>query len=55
VNYDYKEKYLVALTARQDGYSVLIDNRWGFFPGVSAGGLFQREVYGKNMAIWFRS
>ncbi len=45
VNYDYKEKYLVALTARQDGYSVLIDNRWGFFPGVSAGWVISKEKF----------
>lgn len=35
--YNYKMKYLLALTARYDGISRLADNRWGFFPGVSAG------------------
>lgn len=44
VNYDYKEKYLLSGVFRQDGYSSLLgDNRWGFFPGVSAGWLFGRE------------
>lgn len=35
--YNYKMKYLMAFTARYDGISRLADNRWGFFPGVSAG------------------
>jgi TonB-linked SusC/RagA family outer membrane protein len=37
VNYDYNQKYLLSLTVRRDGYSTLIDNRWGTFPGVSVG------------------
>jgi TonB-linked SusC/RagA family outer membrane protein len=45
VNYDYKEKYLLTLTARQDGYSILLDNRWGFFPGVSAGWVISKEEF----------
>jgi len=37
LNYDYKTKYLISFVARRDGYSKLAkDNRWGFFPGVSA-------------------
>lgn len=47
-NYDYKEKYLVTITARQDGYSVLIDNRWGFFPGISTGWVVSREDFMKD-------
>ncbi len=44
VNYDYKDKYLLSGVFRYDGYSsILGDNRWGFFPGVSAGWLFGRE------------
>lgn len=44
VNYDYKDKYLLSAVFRQDGYSSLLgDNRWGFFPGVSAGWLFGAE------------
>ncbi len=48
VNYDYKDKYILAVTARQDGYSVLIDNRWGFFPGVSAGWVVSKEKFMYN-------
>lgn len=44
INYDYKDKYLLSAVFRQDGYSSLLgDNRWGFFPGVSAGWLFGAE------------
>lgn len=45
-NYDYKEKYLFSAVFRQDGYSSLLgDNRWGFFPGLSAGWIFGNEDY----------
>ena len=44
-NYDYKGKYLLSIVARKDGYSRLIDNRWGVFPGVSAGWLFANESF----------
>ncbi|MGH2622591.1 MAG: SusC/RagA family TonB-linked outer membrane protein, partial [Sphingobacterium sp.] len=37
LNYDYDQRYLLTLTARRDGYSTLLDNRWGTFPGVSLG------------------
>lgn len=49
LNYDYKEKYLLSAVFRRDGYSSLLgDNRWGFFPGVSAGWIFGREDFVKN-------
>ena len=44
-NYDYKAKYILSLTARQDGYSKLIDNRWGLFPGASAGWVISKEDF----------
>ena len=47
-NYDFKEKYLVTLTAREDGYSVLLDNRWGFFPGISSGWVISKEDFMKK-------
>jgi len=51
VNYDYKEKYLLAVTAREDGYSKLLgDNRYGFFPGVSAGWVLSKEEFFKPVA-----
>lgn len=46
LNYDYKTKYLVSFVARRDGYSKLAkDNRWGFFPGISAGWVFGKEKF----------
>jgi TonB-linked SusC/RagA family outer membrane protein len=44
-NYDYQGKYLLSLVMRRDGYSRLIDNRWGTFPGVSAGWMFSKESF----------
>jgi TonB-linked SusC/RagA family outer membrane protein len=49
-NYDYKDKYLFALTVREDGYSLLIDNRWGFFPGISGGWVISKEDFMKQFA-----
>lgn len=48
VNYDYKEKYLLTLTARRDGYSTLLNNRWGTFPGVSIGWALHNEDFLKE-------
>ena len=45
VNYDYQGKYLLSGVFRYDGYSSLLDNRWGFFPGVSAGWIFGKEEW----------
>lgn len=46
--YDYKNKYLLAATFRRDGYSRLVNNKWGNFPGVSAGWVFTEEDFWKN-------
>ena len=48
VNYTYDGKYILSLVAREDGYSSLQLNRWGFFPGVSAGWLFGHEDFIRN-------
>jgi TonB-linked SusC/RagA family outer membrane protein len=45
VNYNYDEKYLLTLTARRDGYSMLLNNRWGNFPGVSVGWKLDKEDF----------
>lgn len=53
VEYNYAERYLFAATFREDGYSRLLDNRWGFFPGVSAGWVFTNEdFWGKLPLDW---
>lgn len=45
LNYDYAGKYLFSATFREDGYSSLLNHRWGFFPGVSAGWVFSKEGF----------
>ena len=45
LQYDYLDRYILAFTFREDGYSRLINNRWGFFPGVSAGWIFSEENF----------
>src|SRR5690606_65215 len=38
INYDFARRYLLSLNARYDGASNLGEgNKWGFFPGISAG------------------
>lgn len=51
VEYDYKNKYLLAATFRRDGYSRLVNNKWGNFPGVSAGWVFSEEDFWKNWGL----
>ena len=37
INYNYKERYLLTFTAREDGSSKFaMGNKWGFFPAASA-------------------
>ncbi|MDD4777230.1 MAG: TonB-dependent receptor [Fermentimonas sp.] len=46
LNYDYKEKYLLEFNGRYDGSSRFAkDNRWGFFPSISAGWNILREDF----------
>ena len=51
VTYDYKRRYLFTAVARYDGISRLSDNRWGFFPGVSAGWNIHEETFFHNSPI----
>lgn len=48
--YNYDLRYLLSFTARHDGISRLADNRWGFFPGVSAGWNVGQEEFWQNSA-----
>lgn len=45
LNYDYADKYLFSFTIRRDGYSRLINNRWGNFPAASLGWIISREDF----------
>lgn len=49
-NYNFKEKYLLTLTGRYDASSKFVkDNRWGFFPGMSAGWIISEEEFMKGI------
>lgn len=56
INYNYKEKYLLEVFGRYDG-SFLFDeeNRYGFFPGVSAGWQISDESFMENVTGKFLS
>lgn len=45
LNYDYDNRYLFTAVLRMDGTSQLADNRWGTFPGFSAGWNMHREDF----------
>ena len=52
VNYSFKEKYFVGLTARNDGStSFPPSKKWGFFPAVSAGWTISSEQFLSNSPI----
>lgn len=51
LEYDYIDKYLFAATFRSDGYSRLVNNKWGTFPGVSAGWVFSKEDFWKKLGM----
>ncbi|RKD89832.1 TonB-dependent receptor [Mangrovibacterium diazotrophicum] len=46
LNYTFAEKYLLSATFREDGSSKFApDNKWGFFPSVSAGWRISKENF----------
>ncbi|WP_026236202.1 SusC/RagA family TonB-linked outer membrane protein [Pontibacter roseus] len=48
-NYNYAGKYYIGASMRADGLSKLSpDNRWGYFPGVSAAWRVSEEEFFKN-------
>lgn len=50
INYDFKGRYLLELSARYDGSSKLdLDNRWDFFPSVSVGWRISDEPFMENV------
>ena len=52
LNYDFKSKYFVQASVRRDGQSSLApENRFGVFPGVSAGYRISEEGFWKNNAF----
>jgi TonB-linked SusC/RagA family outer membrane protein len=50
IRYSFMDKYLLTLTARQDGASVFAENKkWGFFPAASAAWQIHKESFLKNV------
>lgn len=53
INYDYKDKYLFSGTFRADGSSKFgKNNKWGYFPAVSAAWRMGEEDFIKRMGIF---
>lgn len=56
ITYDYKMKYLFSASLRRDGSSKYAqDNRWGLFPGVSAGWNMHLEPFWKPIKPYVSS
>lgn len=50
VNYSYLDRYILTATARYEGSSKFAPkNRWGFFPGLSAGWRVSQEPFLRNV------
>ncbi|PKV62956.1 SusC/RagA family TonB-linked outer membrane protein [Pontibacter ramchanderi] len=49
--YDYDSRYLLNVNMRYDGTSRLADNRYGLFPGISAGWNVHNETFFSNSFI----
>jgi TonB-dependent starch-binding outer membrane protein SusC len=51
--YSYEDKYQVTANFRADGSSVFsAQNRWGYFPGVSAGWVISKENFMQNQHLF---
>lgn len=50
LDYMYKDKYLLGATLRRDGSSVFLNNRFGWFPAVSAAWRVSQEGFMKNIS-----
>ncbi|WP_307184223.1 SusC/RagA family TonB-linked outer membrane protein [Sphingobacterium zeae] len=52
VNYSYLDRYILTATARYEGSSKFAPkNRWGFFPGLSAGWRISQEPFLKDASF----
>ncbi len=51
INYDFDTKYLFGFTIRRDGSSRLGNDKYGIFPGVSAGWNAHNENFFKNSLL----
>ncbi len=52
INYSYANRYLVTLTARNDGSSRFAEgNRWGFFPSAAVAWKISEESFMENVGV----
>ncbi|WP_436487449.1 SusC/RagA family TonB-linked outer membrane protein [Chitinophaga sp. ARDCPP14] len=51
LSYSFKDRYLLEVNGRYDGSSRFKNNRWGFFPSVSAGWRISEEDFLKGSDI----
>lgn len=51
INYNYDSRYLLTINMRYDGSSRLADNRFGLFPGISAGWNLHNEAFFEKSAL----
>lgn len=49
VDYSFRDKYLVSATIRRDGSSKFINNRFGWFPAITAGWRLSEEAFMKQL------
>ena len=53
INYSYNDRYLLTLTSRYDGSSVLAEgNKWAFFPSVALAWRLSEENFIKKMNLF---
>ncbi len=53
LNYSYRDRYLLTVTGRYDGSSVLAEgNKWAFFPSVALAWRLAEEDFVKNMNLF---
>lgn len=56
INYDYMGKYLLEVNFRADASSRFNkENRWGYFPGISAGWRISEESFMEGTKDWLQS
>lgn len=54
IDYSYKGRYLLGISGRYDGSSRFAENnRWGFFPAVSAAWIISEEDFAKKLPFDF--
>lgn len=52
INYGFKNRYLLTLTGRSDGYSAFsVNNKWAFFPSVAVAWVLSQEDFFKSNTI----